>query len=443
MRALAYVRISELSDATTSPERQRTECKTWIERHDGELVDIIEDLDISGFHTGMDRPGLSEALSRIEAKEADTLVIYKIDRLARSIVTFHQVLDRVEAVDGRLVSVSEALDFGTPAGRLVASVLASFAEFESQTISSRVKAAQNHLADIGKWRGGRRPFGWNPEPSPDGKGFVLVQNDDEAAVVLEVVDRLLGGESLTAVAGDLNKRGITTVKGSQWQHTTLKRVLMSDPVHRLVGDQRWIELQKAIPDRRAAAARLEERGLLNGLCVCGRCGHPMQETIKGKHRLYVCNTGSPGIGYCSVSVAAARAEEAAVEKVMAVIGGLEVEEPAGELVDLYAEKRAAINGSIEALEEDRYLRGMFRSDDELERYTALHARLTADLAALPAPHYEETGLNVPTGQIFEQVWEEADLDERRRWLELMLREVEIRPASSTAWNPERVGISFK
>lgn len=406
-------------------------------------MEVIEDLDISGFSTGIERPGLKKALSLIEDGFADTLVIFKIDRLARSIVTFHQVLDRVEAVGGRLVSVSESLDFGTPAGRLVASVLASFAEFESQTISARVKGAQQHLESIGKWRGGRRPFGWTPEPAPDGKGLVLVINEEEASHIRSVVGRVLSGDSLSTIAGDLNLAGVLTSNGKPWRRQTLLKFLRGDRLRHIIGEGDYVLVQKVVASRqKRPEAVLTEKGLLSGP-ICGRCGNRLRETAKAGRRIYACQQGAPGIGYCGLSASADRLEETVVEKLLGTIGKLEVETPQGELVDNHAEERAELVASLASLEADNYIHGLFRTPDDQERYRSIHALISGQIEDLPAPFVRESDLRVPTGQTFSEVWDEADEEERKVWVDAMLREVLVLPATTTRWNPERVSISFR
>lgn len=447
MRALLYVRISELTDATTAPERQRKEGRLWVERQGGEVVDVIEDLDISGYHTGIDRPGLAEALSRIEAGEADTLVIYKIDRLARSIVTFHQVLDRVESVGGRLVSVSEALDFGTPAGRLVASVLASFAEFESQTISSRVKAAQRHLGEVGKWRGGRRPYGWRPEEAPDGKGLVLVPEEAEAEILREIVERALSGEALTAVAGDLNDRNVPTANEKPWRRQTLGQVLKNQRLRGIVGDPAWIELQKVLGQRTPVMKNAtHKRRLLTNLIECGACGARMYEGSRGNYRTYYCRSGAPGEGYCSVAASADRVDETVEEKFLKVVGTMPIETGQGELVDDHAEQRASLAASIDDLETDRYIHRLFTTEEELDRYREIYARLTTELSELPEPRRIETGLTAPTGATYAEMWAELDDEQKAKWLEQALERVVIRrsktPSPGRSWDSDRVEIFF-
>jgi site-specific DNA recombinase len=456
MRAVAYVRISELTDATTAPERQTNEARRWVEAHNGELVAIEEDLDVSGFKTGIDRPALLRAIERIERREADTLVVWRLDRLARSIVTFHEVLRRVEAAGGRLVSISESLDFSTPAGRMVASVLASFAEFESASISSRVKAAQDHLRSIGKWRGGRRPFGWRPEPAPDGKGHVLRLDPDEAPHLLEAARRVLAGDSPWSIATDMNRAGVKTAQGEEWTNATVRQMLGRPGVYGRDGEEPlltkadWIEAQKALRSRPAPARAVASRTALLPKVQCGKCGSRMGMTTKRggaskkRYLLYVCTNSRPG-AVCGLSASADRVEETAVEKLLAIIGPLPVFTPADEVVDTAAEERAEIEAALERLEEDRYIGNLFNGEDGTERYRKLYASLTGKLESLPRPTVQHTETTIPLGITFNEAWEKTtSFEERQELLEAMPLTVVVQPGQiGRRFNPDRVEIRLE
>lgn len=198
-----------------------------------------EDIDVSGFSRGLDRPGLQRILSRLA--ELDVIVFFKIDRLARSTVDFAEIMRLAEHQSVALASATEPLDLTSSMGRAMAKVIAVFAELESHTIGMRVSSAHEHLRREGRYTGGRVPYGYivAPNPDPNGAGKVLAVNEDEAKTIKRIVERVLSKDSLMQIINDLNKEGVpspghssrqTTGKRSdskQWYTTTLRSMLGS------------------------------------------------------------------------------------------------------------------------------------------------------------------------------------------------------------------------
>lgn len=440
MRCLLYVRLSHLTDASTSPERQRAEGKAWIERHGAELVRVVEELDVSAFSTGIDRPGLVEALDLIETGAADTLVIYRIDRLARSIITFHQVLERVEAAGGRLVSVSEALDFGTPAGRLVASVLASFAQFESETISSRVKASQAHLEANGKWRGGRRPYGWEPVEAGDGKGFILVEKDDEAAHIRTAVDLIIHGTSVSQAVKRIHEAGSRTTTNKVWTRTNFRKVLIGNSTKDLIGEDTFVELQKLLETRGGRQKQARNLGFLPRP-TCGSCGGKMIRTLKAGRDIFACQSGNAAEGYCSLNIVADRVEAEVERTVLAELGDRPHIVTGRDWADPWKEKREQLSAALVDLENDRYVHRLFKTEADVARYRAIHDDLASNLEALPPPVLHPSQDTHRSGLTVAEEWE-AWGDEAKRDYLTGRTVVTIMPATSTRWDPGRVQVQF-
>src|ERR1043165_6093442 len=128
MRAAIYVRLSRETDETTSPERQRAACEALCEARGWEVVAAEEDIDVSGFSRGLDRPGLQRILTRLA--ELDVIVFFKIDRLARSTVDFAEIMRLAEHQSVALAPATEPLDLTSSMGRAMAKVIAVFAELE-------------------------------------------------------------------------------------------------------------------------------------------------------------------------------------------------------------------------------------------------------------------------------------------------------------------------
>lgn len=440
--AVLYVRISELTDATTSPERQLQDARDYARRHDLDIEAELEDLDLSGRRGIEQRPGLAQALELIEAGRARYLIVARLDRLARSIITFHEAVQRIESAGGAFVSVAEGLDFSTPAGRMVASVLASFAQYESELIGQRVASAKRHLVASGKWPGGRRPFGWTPEPHESGRGFVLKLHPSEAPVLRAMARKVLDDVPLAQIARELNEAGIQTALGKPWASGHSVRQALSKDVmvgrhgaEPLLSPEDYHRLRTVLDRREKPSARrkdLPEVLLSPELISCGRCGSPMRRSTHQKALVYRCSRRTaPGSGpSCYLVVTAERVDEMVEERLLDALGRFPVDlAPEPELVDPASEDRADLEAALRTLEEDRYVRGLYTGPSGDERFRTLYAALEGRLADLPEPFFMETedAESVPTGEVVAEVWEKADITERRRWVEAVVLGVEIAP----------------
>lgn len=206
-RVIGYVRVSTVDQATSGLglEAQRhaieTECaaRQWL------LVDLVADEGTTG--KTLDRPGLHEALRRISEGEADTLLVSKLDRASRSVVDFGLLLDWFQRADADFVALDLGVDTSTPAGRLVANVLASVAEWEAATISARTREG---LA-VKRARG-----------EPISREAVA----DNAAVADRIRAMRASGSALQAIANALNDDGVPTTRGgSRWRPSSVQTVL--------------------------------------------------------------------------------------------------------------------------------------------------------------------------------------------------------------------------
>jgi site-specific DNA recombinase len=238
MRALIVVRLSRVTDATTSPERQLQTCQELCAQRGYEVVGIAEDLDVSaGSTTPFDRPQLGDWLTN-RLGEFDVLVFYRMDRLVRRLLDLADVIRWCQEHSVAIVSATEQfLDLTAPFGDIVALLVAKVAEMELAAISDRNRSAAQYNLRAGKYRGGIPPWGYLPRQTEE--GWRYVQDPEQVPVINEVVRRTLDGEPLRAIAHDLTERRILTpkdrfaqsqareVKGYEWRSAALKRSLTS------------------------------------------------------------------------------------------------------------------------------------------------------------------------------------------------------------------------
>ncbi|GIW56677.1 MAG: hypothetical protein KatS3mg082_3081 [Nitrospiraceae bacterium] len=151
----------------------------------------------------MDRPALRRLLADIEAGKIDCVVVYKVDRLSRSLLDFARMMETFEKHQVSFVSVTQQFNTASSMGRLVLNVLLSFAQFEREIISERTRDKIAAARRKGKWAGGHPILGYDIDP----RGFKLVVNEDEAARVRAIFELYLEHQALLPVVQELDRRG--------------------------------------------------------------------------------------------------------------------------------------------------------------------------------------------------------------------------------------------
>lgn len=220
-RCAIYCRISrDRTGVGLGVERQEEECRALAERLDWEVLNVFVDNDISASkYSKRRRPAYEKLLGSIEAGEVTGVICWHPDRLHRQPVELERYLNVVDEYGVETATVqSGQWDLSTPAGKLNARVVGSFATYESDHRSARIKAASRQRATRGGWNGGRRCYGWEP----DG----LTPREAEAAELRSAADQIVMGVSLRSIVSDLNARGVSTTTGNKpWSSTTLREAL--------------------------------------------------------------------------------------------------------------------------------------------------------------------------------------------------------------------------
>ena len=208
-RALGYVRCSteEQRDSGAGLQAQRTALQGEAERR-GWVLEFVEDVAVSGGIAPMARPGLSEALKRLDGGDAGVLLVARLDRLGRNLADVAALLDRAQRRSWAVVTVDTAgLDMSTATGRLVAGVLASAAAFERDLIRQRTREALAAKKAAGVRLG-------RPQRLP-------------ASTVARVKALRAEGLSLRAVGAVLDQEGVMTASGGPWGASSVQAVLRS------------------------------------------------------------------------------------------------------------------------------------------------------------------------------------------------------------------------
>ena len=212
VRCAIYTRKSSeegLEQEFNSLQAQREACEAFIDsqRHEG-WVCLRAAYDDGGFSGAtMDRPALQQLLADITAGRVDTVVVYKIDRLTRSLADFAKIVEILDARGASFVSVTQQFNTTTSMGRLTLNVLLSFAQFEREVIGERIRDKIAASKRKGMWMGGVPPLGYGVQ---DHK---LVMIDSEADTVRLIFRRYAELGSVRLLKAELEARGI---KSKSW-----------------------------------------------------------------------------------------------------------------------------------------------------------------------------------------------------------------------------------
>lgn len=217
---LGYVRVSTDGQAAdgVSLAMQREKIAAYCTLHGLELVEILEDAGESG--KTMERPAMRELLDRVRTGAVSAVVTYKLDRLTRRTRDLLALVeDELAPRRVALVSLSEAIDTGSPAGVMVLTMLGALAQMERELIAERTRAALAHKRSRGD-RLGTTPLGFTtPEP-----GAAMQPNARELEPVREILARRAAGASYRAIAHALQRAGYRTKRGRTWEPATVRLV---------------------------------------------------------------------------------------------------------------------------------------------------------------------------------------------------------------------------
>ena len=213
-RCAIYTRKSTdegLEKAFNSLDAQREACAAYVhsQRHEGWtlLPDIYDDGGFSGGN--MERPGFKQLLADIRAGKVDVVVVYKVDRLTRSLADFAKIVEVLDAAGASFVSITQMFNTSNSMGRLTLNVLLSFAQFEREVISERVRDKIAASKARGMWMGGPVPLGYRVEERK------LVVVPEEAETVRHIMRRYLKSANVFDLLDGLEREGVVskTVKG--------------------------------------------------------------------------------------------------------------------------------------------------------------------------------------------------------------------------------------
>ena len=319
VRCAVYTRKSSeegLEQEFNSLHAQREACEAYIasQRHEGWVLvpDRYDDGGVSG--GTIERPALKRLLADMEAGRIDTVVVYKVDRLSRSLIDFVRLVDAFERKAISFVSITQQFNTTTSMGRLTLNMLLSFAQFEREVIGERIRDKFEASRRKGMWMGGWAPLGY------DVANRKLVINEQEAALVRRIFERFSTLGSATLLVKEFKAAGIQTKswttqpghrregrpfdKGAVYKILN-NRLYLGEAVHKgtsypgehqaIIDQPLWGRAHAVFAENghsRGNRTRAKTPAPLKGLLRCTACNSAMTPTHTRRHgrlyRYYAC-----------------------------------------------------------------------------------------------------------------------------------------------------------
>jgi site-specific DNA recombinase len=315
MKVAAYIRVStqmQVEDGY-SLSAQRERLKAFAFSQNWEIVQFYVDEGISA--KDMDRPELQRMLKGVREGIFDIVLVYKLDRLTRSVIDLDKLLTEFSKHDVMFKSSTEVYDTTTATGRLFIRLVASMAQWERENLGERVRFGMQEKAREGKWTVSTPPLGY------DAKDSELTINPSEAAVVKEIFSLYLSGMGMQKVAKNLNERGLYTKKGKPWAQSKIQYILTNPIYHgttrynyrlnkenyfevdgvapAIISDEEYQLTQQMIQNRSTSHPRqATSKFLFSKVLKCARCGKTLigksSSTKRGEKIYYSYNYYCPG-----------------------------------------------------------------------------------------------------------------------------------------------------
>jgi len=426
LRTMRRRTLAELGYARVSKRVQNLDLQVDALQHAG--CQTIYSDKMSGVRD--DRPHLTEALRALQA--GDTLVVWRLDRLARSLQHLVRIVGDLQQRDIKFRSLTESIDTSGATGRLIFHIFAALAEFERALMIERVTAGLEAARARGRV-GGPAPYGIGPDH--------MTVIEGEAALLLEAAQRILDGETVSHLVDDWNERGHTTRKRGTWSVTSIRGHLLNPRAIPILGEDTHNRLKVLFgnPDRRRLGRPAQH--LLSGILRCGICSQPLYGGhVQGDRWVYRCRkakgSGNRFHGCGGITVSLPKADGWALDAFIAATCGEGSQLPGHHVA---AQLEAASAGGPtpvelareqEELDELRLiLTTRFGTPEHRQRVAELKARAAAaeqrqraqpDLAALASLPRTEANLRAR--------WDAWTTPERRTWLRRVLEWITVSAA---------------
>jgi site-specific DNA recombinase len=466
IRAAIYCRLSKNRKGSKSNVKdQERNCREFVEAQGWQLVDVYVDDGIGASDkTTRPRVAFPNLMRDVRAGLINVIVATEFTRLYRRPRELEELLDPIDKFhyDVDLVTIEPTVrwwDIRTGVGRAQLREAAKQAAEYSDYIAEKVRSKFRSRARDGRWHSGHPGFGFDYVPAVrDNEGNVIEEekitiDEPQAAVIREVVQRIVGGHKTRPILNDLNRRGIRSRNGKLWTYSNLQKVLAKPAIAGLVryGDDfiktdrwpaivseaDWRELQKILTDPHRRTNFIGTRtALLTGFLYCGYpdCGRPLAagRDNRGK-RVYICRPESAR-GCGRIKRLAEPIEQLITELIISILEDSEFMVPldtGDEFAALEGQKREVKNG-LQQLALDHYRLHLISREEFLTTHDALEADLAAIQRRLDRATTNRHVKELPVGEVAQEEWDAHadDLAWRRELIQIVLggRKIIVKPS---------------
>lgn len=293
MKTAIYIRVSTEEQATEgySISAQMQKLKAFCISQGWDVAGIYPDEGISA--KDMERPKLQEMIKDIKAGKIECVLVYRLDRLTRSVFDLYKMLEIFEGSDCKFKSATEVYDTTTAMGRMFITIVAALAQWERENMGERYAMAYKEKARQGLWPLNFAPIGYDL----DKKDYVLKINSSEAETV-KLIYSLYQQTGMNQIAKKLNSESKLTKDGNKWSDNTIMKVLRGHSycgeiywkgeiykgLHDSIIDKKeWNATQELIAKRRGTSPRsVSSRYIFSGKLKCEKCG----KSLVGNYSIY-------------------------------------------------------------------------------------------------------------------------------------------------------------
>ncbi|MEO5499456.1 MAG: recombinase family protein [Candidatus Saccharimonadales bacterium] len=448
-RAGLYLRLSEDKHGDElGVTRQREDCEALAQLRGYDVVLVESDNDLSA-KGHVARPGFESVLRAVDEGRVDVIVAYNWDRLTRN---RHDTLRLIEQGQRHQTVIAlvrgSDMDLSTPAGRMVAGILAEVARNEIDVKSERQIRANKQRAEAGLPHFVSRPYGYTRQ---------AVVVEDEAQVLNQMADHFLSGWSTTEITRWLNDENIPSASGTTWSRRVVKDHLLSKrnagirvykgqdfpatwtPIYSAELHERIVSEWKRRHGEGTRAKADNRRYLLTGLLICGKCQGPMagganSDNGQPSRRKYRCIKSDKGAGCGNIMRLAETIEHLVTESVLyrldsdAMREVLVAQESQAEAIEPLRSKLEAIRSHLDELLEDRATGLLSRAEYAKAKEIASRdlRAIENELAGLYST--EQAQLVLRPGVVIRDEWQRQTLGWQRKLLGMLIENVVVQPS---------------
>lgn len=344
MKTGIYIRVStqEQADEGFSIAAQKQRLMSFCQSQDWDIGDIY--IDDGWSAKDLERPALKRMLIDIEKKEIDVVLVYRLDRLTRSVLDLYQLLEKFDRYDVAFKSATEVYDTTTAIGRLFITLVAALAQWERENLAERVRFGMEQMTLEGKWHGGEAPYGYIYEDKK------IKVHPQESETVNYIINSLYSGAGVAKTCQKLNRQfdKYPTRSGKPWSRNTVRNIakniaylgklrfrdiVVDDVFPVFVDVEKFAHVNKMFEARRELHPRqIASDFIFSGLLRCNRCGQGLngmkitrQTKTMGERTYYTFKCSGKAVGVCDLPHIS---EALVVEEFLKYIDGIQDEDTA-------------------------------------------------------------------------------------------------------------------